>query len=208
MIKNITILDDHPLFSAGLKIIINQDPLLVVRDICKTSIELFFSLTFGSTDILLVDCSRPAGEINAHDLVKKLHKEFPDIALILMGENSFHLQIAEQCSGMIEDYFCKTLSPECYLIGLHRVREKLVGEPYNIIYQSETKKSVAPLSHERLSAKEKSIIEYLHSGMSVTETAARVNRSVKTISTQKRNAMRKLGIKQNRDIYRLNLNEL
>ncbi|WP_159377977.1 response regulator transcription factor [Pantoea dispersa] len=199
MITNVTILDDHPLFSAGLKTIINRDPLLVVRDVCKTSVELFFSLTFGSTDILLIDCSRPAGETDAHDLVKQLHNEFPDIALILMGENAFHRQIAEQCPGMIKDYLCKTLSPECYLLGLHRVREKL---------DSETKISAAPLSSERLSAKEKSILEYLHSGMSVTETAARVNRSVKTISTQKRNAMRKLGIKRNRDIYQLSINEL
>jgi len=38
------------------------------------------------------------------------------------------------------------------------------------------------------------------SGLSIGQIAARLNRSAKTISTQKRNAMRKLGLETEADV--------
>lgn len=207
MIKDVIILNDHPIFSFGLKKVINEDPSFVVKDICKTSAELMSALSFGSADILLIDCSRPIGETSVRTLVEQLHEKWPHIALVLLGESEHHQQIATVCSDKVKDYFCKTFTPESYLLGLHRIARKLDRESKTNNVPCPSARS-ADFSSQPLSAKEKKIIKYIYSGLSVTETAHHVNRSIKTISAQKRNAMKKLGIKNDRDIYSLNIQAL
>lgn len=206
MTKNIIILDDHPIFHNGVKQLIDSEPLLEVLDMCRTSEELFFSLSLGPADILLLDCSLPDGEGNILELVEQLSLQLTDSALVLMGDSVSHQKIAEQCSSMIAGYFCKTLPAENFLILLHRVRRMLNNESNNKF--NRVMEYNAPFVSNRLSIKEKAVMKYLQKGLSVTQIAECLNRSVKTISSQKRQAMRKLDLKNNRDIFELKINEL
>lgn len=54
---------------------------------------------------------------------------------------------------------------------------------------------------ETLTPCEKSVIEYLFKGMSVTEISQFMKKSIKTISTQKQAALKKLGIKNTSNIF-------
>ena len=56
-----------------------------------------------------------------------------------------------------------------------------------------------------LTGKELEVIRLYGAGLSLTDIAARLNRSVSTIATQKGNAMRKLGIATNADMIRYTL---
>ncbi|EOJ9647286.1 response regulator transcription factor [Enterobacter roggenkampii] len=208
MTKNIIILDDHPIFHKGLKLIIDPEPLLKVLDMCRTSEELFFSLSLGHADILLLDCSLPEGENNIPELVAQLYRQSTNTAVILMGDNVSHQKIAEQCSSMIAGYLCKTLTADSILILLHRVRRMLNSKSNNIHQQKKTINNNIPFASNRLSVKEKTVMKYLQMGLNVTQIAERLNRSVKTISSQKMTAMRKLDLESNRDIFELKLDEM
>ncbi|EJC0565565.1 response regulator transcription factor [Enterobacter cloacae] len=208
MTKNIIILDDHPIFHNGVKQLIDSEPLLEVLDMCRTREELFFSLSLGPADILLLDCSLPDGESNMLELVEQLSLQLSDSALVLMGDSVSHQKIAEQCSPMIAGYFCKTLPAENFLILLHRVRRMLNNESNNYSKCNIVMQDNVPFVSNRLSVKEKTVMKYLQKGLSVTQIAECLNRSVKTISSQKRQAMRKLDLKNNRDIFELKINEL
>lgn len=206
-IKKVVILDDHPLFLTGLKTIIKHDPKLLVTDTCDSSAELFLSLSLSLADIVLLDCTRPEGEMDVHSLVECLYKKHPNLAIVLMGENNIHYLMSGKIRPKVHGYLCKSLIHEEFISGLHRIVRKM---------NADARKKAARLRQgdslireaSVLSVKEKKILEYLYAGFSVTQTAQRVNRSVKTVSTQKRTAMRKLGIKQNRDIFQLNIHEL
>ncbi len=52
-----------------------------------------------------------------------------------------------------------------------------------------------------LSRREAEVVRLYASGLSITQIAERVHRSVKTISQQKNNAMRKLGLTSNSQLY-------
>ena len=52
-----------------------------------------------------------------------------------------------------------------------------------------------------LSLKEIEVVRLLANGMSVTQVASYIHRSVKTISTQKTNAMQKLGLKSDSELF-------
>jgi DNA-binding NarL/FixJ family response regulator len=56
--------------------------------------------------------------------------------------------------------------------------------------------------HEALSAREFEVFRHLIAGTSVTETAAQLNLSVKTVSTHKANLMAKLGVGNQTELVR------
>ncbi|WP_420978080.1 LuxR C-terminal-related transcriptional regulator [Burkholderia gladioli] len=58
-------------------------------------------------------------------------------------------------------------------------------------------------SVESLSERELEVFRMLGRGMSVTEIAMHMNRSIKTISHQKMKAMHKLGARSDADLYRI-----
>ncbi|MCU6406195.1 response regulator transcription factor [Enterobacter quasiroggenkampii] len=208
MIKNIIILDDHPIFQAGLKMVIDPESMLRVIDMCRTAKELLFSLRIRPADILLVDCSCLGSESELPALIQRLQQHQPHIALILMGDSISHQNIAEQCYSIIEGYICKTLPVESFLTELHRVRRKLDREFGNSRENDVAMGFDVPFVSQRLTIKEKTVIKHLLNGLSVTQIAEHLNRSVKTISTQKRQAMIKLDIKNNRDLFELKIHEL
>ena len=54
-----------------------------------------------------------------------------------------------------------------------------------------------------LSAREQEVIRCYLDGMTITEIAEKFNRSIKTISTQKATAFRKLGITSNNGLFKI-----
>ena len=59
------------------------------------------------------------------------------------------------------------------------------------------------LSDAALSNREREVLSYYLRGHSVTDIAQRLDRSVKTVSTQKRSAFRKLGIRTDSELFTL-----
>ncbi|WP_323097895.1 helix-turn-helix domain-containing protein, partial [Serratia marcescens] len=61
--------------------------------------------------------------------------------------------------------------------------------------------SVSLSSEASISGRESYVLREWINGMSVTEIAKRCNRSKKTISSHKRNAMKKLMVRNDRELY-------
>jgi two-component system, NarL family, captular synthesis response regulator RcsB len=203
--KKIIIMDDHPLYLHGLKHIINDNPAFSVLDCCRNTAELMFSLSIVKADIAILDFSQPEGESDIKEVVEQLHQDYPQMSLVALGESRRHQLLSMALRPRIKSYFCKSLSAENILSGLRHVQQ-FNGKEHSIPNELESVTTFSAGSP--LSAREKFIIEYLHAGLTVSQVAQRVNRSVKTVSTQKRTAMRKLGITQNREIFQLNLSEI
>src|SRR3546814_1104435 len=78
------------------------------------------------------------------------------------------------------------------------VRRAVSGEPYLCTHMRDlvSKAVVSPLSK-----REREVIRLLAQGLTVTEIAQRICRSVKTVSCHKANAMRKLGIHTHSQLF-------
>lgn len=203
--SNVIILDDHPIFLEGLKRIINHETDFTVTDCCKNSNELFFSLSLAPANIALIDCSRPKGDLNIKALVEQLSVTHPKMTIVAMGDCRQQQQLSDALKPQIKSYFCKSLTPENLITGLRHIWSSYCqSEPLLLDDAVDTPVLIKP----RLSAKEKMVVEYLHAGLSVSQTALRLSRSVKTISSQKRSAMRKLGIVRDSGIFKLEINSL
>jgi Response regulator containing a CheY-like receiver domain and an HTH DNA-binding domain len=162
-------------------------------------------LSLVKADIVLLDCSRPEGDYDVITIINSLRQRFPNIAIITMGDCDKHRALSEQIQPDVAAHFYKSLTPEDLIAGLRATwleynrGHDLIVEPLEAINSH---------ARQRLSAKEKRVIEYIHAGFTVSQTAARFQRSVKTISAQKRAAMYKLGLKRDSDIFRLKINDI
>lgn len=206
--KKIVILDAHPVFTKGLKHIIDNEDGFSVVDCCHNLSDLELSLAVIPADILIVDCSGQDDESELKKLITHLYAAYPEMAIVMLGESHRHQHLCREMQDNVKAYLSKTFSEENIIKGLGRVRHFLLKKrnnnstlpPINEVTKSE--------ELPWLTKRERKVIECLQSGFSVTQTARHVNRSVKTISTQKRTAMRKLGITSEKELYQLNINRV
>ncbi|PKH19333.1 hypothetical protein CIG19_20005 [Enterobacterales bacterium CwR94] len=204
--KKIVIMSNHPLYLYGLKHILNESPAFRVLDCCINTDELNYSLSIFKANMVIIDLSQPEGGVNIKETVVKLHKYYPDITLVALGESPCHQLLSMNLRPMVKIYLCKSLPVNDILSGLKWAHNYHSCDVKSNHYAD--KKCSPNIRTTLLTAREKFILEYIHAGLSVSQVAQRVNRSVKTVSTQKRTAMKKLGITSNHDIYQLDLSEI
>ncbi|WP_368204511.1 response regulator [Aeromonas sp. s5] len=203
MTFKVIISDDHPLILAGIRSLIEKiTPRCdVVAEAYGVS-DLFILLRQQPCDLLITDFSMP-GDSRSDGLimVQKLRREYPNLAIIVLTQlhNNAILQALLQCgiSGLILKKSVITELSEA-------IRQVLLGHTY-IGKSVKNLLTEAGISHHTdltpLTPKESEVVRLLASGMSVTQVAEHLNRSVKTISTQKKSAMMRLGLQSDSELF-------
>lgn len=201
MAVSLIIADDHPVMLQGL-----VDQLRSVRrhrfDICDTVSNgraLLRSLRGRECALALVDWHMPARDgPDGHTLIAQLRQTFPQLGIVVMTASRQ-----------------PTLLGTCLNLGVRGLYDKHGGieELQQILIQvGQGKLSVSPHfetvlnrhylsrrhwgvdNHHLLSAKEREVITLSAQGYSGRDIAARLARSEKTISRQRRSALDKLGL--------------
>jgi len=194
----IILADDHPLILTGIRSLIEQitPHCEVVAEAYQVS-DLLNLLQQHHCDLLITDFSMP-GDIRCDGLVmiQQLRRDYPNMPIIVLTQiqNNAILQSLIQAgiNGLI---LKKSVVTEL----ADAIRQILLGHRY-IGPAVKVLLANAGLAHHDnispLTAKESEVVRLLASGMSVSEVADYLHRSVKTISTQKKSAMVRLGITQ------------
>ncbi|WP_421205248.1 response regulator [Aeromonas sp. 601027] len=203
MTFRIILSDDHPLILAGIRSLIEKiTPRCdVVAEAYRVS-DLYILLRQQPCDLLITDFSMP-GDSRSDGLVmvQQLRREYPNLAIIVLTQlhNNAILQALLQCgiSGLILKKSVITELSEA-------IRQVLLGHTYigksvkNLLTEAGISRHTALTP---LTPKESEVVRLLASGMSVTQVAEHLNRSVKTISTQKKSAMMRLGLQSDSELF-------
>ncbi|HDO1314169.1 response regulator [Aeromonas veronii] len=193
----IILADDHPLILTGVRSLIEKTIAggEVVAEASSVS-ELFSLLKQYECELLISDMSMPSDESkDGLIMFKRLRQEYPNLPIIVLTQihNGAILRALVNV-GVNSIISKKSLNDEL----AHAISEVLLGNCYisqslgllpshkGISFQKKTLPS--------LTAKESEVIRLLASGMSVTQVANHLHRSIKTISSQKKSAMIKLNI--------------
>lgn len=198
--NSVVIFNDQPIYSSGLKRIIADSGMLFVKDIVWNMHELLTSLKTSATDIVIIDISLLSLQDKSINLLKSVRSHSPNILVFGLCERDWHNEIPSYFKGMFEGYLCKSMYPG-------EIKESLCCKGKTNLINFSTLhnlKNHSSLVNKLLSPREKIVIHYLCCGMTVSQISIKLNRSIKTVSTQKRSAMRKLGINSDSEIYRLN----
>ncbi|KRW58244.1 capsular biosynthesis protein [Aeromonas allosaccharophila] len=199
----IILADDHPLILTGIRSLIDQitPHCEVIAEAYQVS-ELLKSLQQHHCDLLITDFSMP-GDTRCDGLVmiQQLRRDYPNLPIIVLTQiqNSAILQSLIQVgvNGLI---LKKSVINEL----ADAIRQILLGHRYigpavNMLLADAGVSSQGNISP--LTPKESEVVRLLASGMSVSEVADYLHRSVKTISTQKKSAMMRLGISSDSALF-------
>ncbi len=199
----IILADDHPLILTGIRSLIDQitPHCEVIAEAYQVS-ELLKSLQQHHCDLLITDFSMP-GDTRCDGLVmiQQLRRDYPNLPIIVLTQiqNSAILQSLIQVgvNGLI---LKKSVINEL----ADAIRQILLGHRYigpavNMLLADAGVSSQGNISP--LTPKESEVVRLLASGMSVSEVADYLHRSVKTISTQKKSAMLRLGISSDSALF-------
>ena len=215
------LLDDHDLVLQGMLQLLRQEQDMEVVGHFIRSRELIDALSQPGmeVDIIIMDYTLSPGEIDGLNLIRGLRLRFPDIHLLIISASHTPatVALALRCGakGFIGKDMCSSQLAVAVrrLVGgrgyLHPQMESNLQYNGVSIAQGQRNGLAKPTGVDmlvrtsELSFREREVLRCCLDCMSVTQIALKFERSVKTISTQKQAAFKKLGLRSDNELFKI-----
>lgn len=209
----IVIADDHPVVMLGVRALLKDRSSLHVVGEATNGGELLELLANQPCDLLITDFSMPY-EDDAGDgllLLKRLRRDYPNLPIIVLTMIHNPALIRGMLAAGVNGLVGKVAMMKELLLAIGAVTSgrtyvcesmrEYAPEKVSTRTQAEAASHPAAGDPTVLSEREAEVVRLYANGLSVTQIAERLHRSVKTVSQQKNDAMRKLGITSNSQLY-------
>jgi two-component system, NarL family, invasion response regulator UvrY len=203
----IAIADDHVMFRDGLKRLLETEPLMELVGEASDGREAVDMVRKTSPDVLLLDVSMPGRD--GLEIVQELKQHDPRLRILMLTAHpEDHYAIRCLKSGA-DGYMTKQQAVDELIAAIRKVYSggkyisSTLAETLALSLQTDFGK--AP--HEILSDREFQVMRMIASGMTVSEVAAELCLSVKTISTYRTRILEKMQLKNNAQITQYCLKE-
>ncbi len=200
MHPRIIIADDHPVVLHGIRIVL-QTYLMDIVGSARDGAQLLELVDHHDCDAVLTDLSMPGAGPDGPELIDALRMRRPGLpVVVLTGARHPGLLdslLREGISGLVDKCADFAELP-------HALNAALAGQVFvsqQLRHHLQARDLLFPRQPARLSAREQEVLELLAAGLSVNEVAERCGRSPKTISRQKAEAKRKLGLQNNQELF-------
>ncbi len=198
----IAMADDHAIVREGLKRILAKTGDLAVTGDVATGDELLTLLRAQAFDILVLDLT--LGARSGLELLKQVRCEFPRMPVLILSMHASEEYALRALRAGAAGYVQKESAPEELVTAVRRV---VSGGTYVSAGLAERlamqlARAGAKPVHELLSDRELEVFLLLAAGKAVSEIAADLNLSVKTVSTHRARILEKTGFQRNADIIR------
>lgn len=196
----VAVVDDHQLVRMGLKQIIESQPDFTWAGEAKTGREALSLLRAGACDVLLLDLSLP--DMSGLDVLRQIKAHHDSVATLVLSaypENQYGLNVLRAgASGFVS----KTADDGelCRAIRAAVRGGRYVSPELAEMLVSGMQGAPGEPRHSVLSEREFQIFCKLAEGKSVSEIAAKLFLSVKTVSTYRTRILEKMSMKTNADI--------
>lgn len=203
---NVIVADDHPVVSAGVASILSAQMDINVAGVTSTISGLLLLLQQQPCDVLICDYSFNADQQpDGVALFKRIKRSHRDVSIIVLtAHQDIAVLVSRVMSTGVAGFLRKSSQDFTRLPEI--IRSVHAGQTFvDPAVAVELLEAGRPTqaSVESLSERELEVFRMLGRGMSVTEIAMHMNRSIKTISHQKMKAMHKLGARSDADLYRI-----
>src|SRR6202046_997205 len=193
----ILIADDHDLMRRGVKALLQSHAGWEVCGEAHTGREAVAKAEELKPDIVILDISMP--DLNGVDAAKRIRKGSPDTEVLILSVHYSDQLIRDILEAGVRGYIVKSDSDRDLIIAIEtlsnhkpfftpRATEVILSN-----FNSRTPPGEIPESiRDRLTSREREIVQLLAEGKSSKEVAASLCISVKTAETHRANIMRKL----------------
>jgi two-component system, NarL family, captular synthesis response regulator RcsB len=188
----VALLDDHPVVALGIATFLRGHADFEVNATVTAGEELLSELERSHYDVAIVDYYLPAEHLDGAAFVRRVRMCAPSVSIVVLS--AARAADAEcVCHRAGANAFLEKGTPLPLIIEAVR---NTVGSPRKFfVVRDGSVEALVPIPREEtLSLAETEILRYIADGFSVAETAERLRRSTKTVSSHKRSAMRKLQV--------------
>lgn len=191
------IVDDHTLFRAGLRRLLEGEPDLQVVGEARDAAEALEKVRELSPDVVLMDIGMPG--MSSFEAARRMSLSCPDARIVFLTMYEDEEYLRQSLTVGASGYLLKD-APALTLISavreVHQGRRSLSPQVLNKLGEA-GHRSFRPHAFGRgpsLTPREREVVRMIAEGNSVREIAGRLQLSVKTVEAHKFNLMRKLGI--------------
>ncbi|MFC3814309.1 response regulator [Lysobacter sp. GCM10012299] len=200
MTLRIILADDHPIVRSGVRALLERNNLHVVAEAGSTD-ELVAALETHECDVLLTDFSMPGGQLaDGLAMLEHLRGRWPKLPIIVltMMNNPGVLSsiLATGVRGLLNKSDALSELPLAIQAVSHG-RDYVSASGGHQLEQMEGHDS----ARLPLSPREAEVLGLFVSGLTVSQIAEQLDRSIKTVSRQKMDGMSKLGLKTDLEVY-------
>ena len=198
----IVIADDHAIVREGLKrIITSADDMMVVGEAADGS-EVMQQVRGADFEVLLLDLSMPGR--SGMELIKLVRGEKPRLRILVLSMHQELQYAVRAIKSGASGYLTKESAPLQLLQVLRKIAAGGAFISADVAEQLAmgSMQGAGVAAHEKLSDREFEVFRLIAIGVSVTDIAARLNLSAKTISTHKSNLMQKMGLNNQSELIR------
>jgi DNA-binding NarL/FixJ family response regulator len=188
----IVLADDHVLVRQGLRSLLEREGFQVVAEAADGQ-EALRSVQSLQPDIVVMDISMPT--LNGLNAARELKRSFPKTKTILLTQHDEGLYIREALEAGVKGYVLKNQAASDLLQAIRQVSQGLVylsPGVSNAVVEAYHSKSEKPKN--RLTLRERQVLQLIAEGKSTKDVASLLGISVKTAETHRTRLMQKLDI--------------
>ena len=196
----ILIADDHAVVRKGLRQILEDASDIVVGGEAGNGREVMEKIQTGGWDALVLDITMP-GQTGL-EVLKEVRQVAPRLPVLVLSMHSQEQYAARVLKAGASGYLPKESAPEELIKAIRKVcsggKYVSADQAEKLIYLFDNTSDKPP--HELLSDREFEVLRAIASGRTVSQIAADIHLSVKTVSTYRARILEKMQMKTNAEL--------
>jgi len=186
--------DDHTLFRSGMKSLLEKMDNVTVVGEAADGREALKKIVKLRPDVALVDISMSG--LNGLEVVARVARDAPEVKLVILSMHSTEQYVVRALRAGAVGYLLKDADIEELEQAVLKVAK---GESYLDsrvagVLTEFVRENASGSELDRLTSRQREILQLLAEGKNTKEIAAELNLSVKTVETHRSQLMERLGI--------------
>jgi len=193
----ILVADDHDLMRRGIKALLQSHAGWEVCGEAHTGREAVAKAEELKPDVVILDISMP--DLNGVYAAKRIRKSSPDTEVLILSVHYSDQLIRDILEAGVRGYIVKSDSDRDLIIAVETLANhkpfftpRATEVMLTNFNEGKTRTEPPETMRDRLTSREREIVQLLAEGKSSKEVASSLNISVKTAETHRANIMRKL----------------
>ena len=198
----VLVADDHAIVREGLKQILLRTGDIVVEAEAKNGQEVMHWVRERDWDIVLMDMSMPGR--SGLDLIKQVKSEKPKLPILILSMHQEEQYAVRAIRAGASGYLNKDSASELLVSAIRKVVSggMFVSQSAGELLARDMKRGSDVPPHTLLSDREFQVFNMIVRGKTVTDIAAELSLSVKTVSTHKTHVLEKMNLANQSELVR------
>ena len=194
----ILLADDHTLMRAGLRVLLERQPDLVVVGEAEDGRQTVQFVETLQPDVVVLDIAMP--NLNGIEATRQIVAKSPRTAVVILSMHSDESYILRSLKAGARAYLLKDSAEADLIRAIHAVRDgksffsPAVGKALVEDYVRQLKERGDEDSYDLLTSREREILQLVAEGKSNKDVANLLNLSVYTVETHRAHILQKLGL--------------